>query len=232
MHKSIAIAVTALFFTLSIGLAQAEKDPPASFTKACKGTHCKGKARWAEKTDTAEPPLNPKPKSVSVADITGWNGPSLPIKTKGAGQKRVPAEEQWYSITGKVTLVRLEGDGDLHIQLEASPGSPKPKSGDATYVVVEVPANSSTKNKDIASAWCNYRTTVLGWTNFDVMRKPIVTSDRLLTMTEHPVITVTGKAFYDIDHAPADHAGNKRPTSPNVAVWEIHPVMDLKVVIQ
>jgi hypothetical protein len=37
------------------------------------------------------------------------------------------------------------------------------------------------------------------------------------------VITVTGKAFYDIGHAPANHS-NRRSTPKGYAVWEIHPV--------
>ena len=41
-------------------------------------------------------------------------------------------------------------------------------------------------------------------------------------------ITVTGKAFYDIGHAPADHL-NRRRTPQGYAVWEIHPVMKMDV---
>jgi len=40
-------------------------------------------------------------------------------------------------------------------------------------------------------------------------------------------ITVTGKAFYDIGHAPADHS-NRRSTPKGYAVWEIHPVMKME----
>ena len=43
-----------------------------------------------------------------------------------------------------------------------------------------------------------------------------------LTIAEH-VITVTGKAFYDIAHAPADHS-NRRRGPKDYAVSEIHPV--------
>ncbi|HEU5245989.1 MAG TPA: hypothetical protein VFU09_02760 [Candidatus Udaeobacter sp.] len=48
-----------------------------------------------------------------------------------------------------------------------------------------------------------------------------------LKIREPHVITVTGKAFYDIGHAPADHS-NRRST-PGYAVWEIHPVMKMEV---
>jgi hypothetical protein len=50
-----------------------------------------------------------------------------------------------------------------------------------------------------------------------------------LKIREPHVITVTGKAFYDIGHAPADHS-NRRTTPKDYAVWEIHPVMKLEVV--
>ena len=50
-----------------------------------------------------------------------------------------------------------------------------------------------------------------------------------LKICEPHVITVTGKAFYDIGHAPADHS-NRRRTPKNYAVWEIHPVMKMEVI--
>jgi hypothetical protein len=50
-----------------------------------------------------------------------------------------------------------------------------------------------------------------------------------LKIREQHVITVTGKAFYDIAHAPANHS-NRRTTPKDYAVWEIHPVMALQVV--
>ena len=43
-----------------------------------------------------------------------------------------------------------------------------------------------------------------------------------------PVVTVIGKAFFDIGHAPADHS-NRRTDLQGYAAWEIHPVMKLDV---
>jgi len=43
-----------------------------------------------------------------------------------------------------------------------------------------------------------------------------------------PIITVIGKAFFDVGHAPADHA-NRRTDLEGYAAWEIHPVMKLDV---
>jgi hypothetical protein len=50
-----------------------------------------------------------------------------------------------------------------------------------------------------------------------------------LKLSQPHVVTVTGNAFYDIAHAPADHS-NRRRTPKDYAVWEIHPVMKLEVI--
>jgi hypothetical protein len=49
-----------------------------------------------------------------------------------------------------------------------------------------------------------------------------------LTIAEHTV-TFTGKAFYDIAHAPADHS-NRRHSPKDYAVWEIHPVTKIEAI--
>jgi hypothetical protein len=45
-------------------------------------------------------------------------------------------------------------------------------------------------------------------------------------MNETPIVTVIGKAFWDMGHAPKD-GSNKQKRLPEYAVWEIHPVMEL-----
>jgi hypothetical protein len=49
-----------------------------------------------------------------------------------------------------------------------------------------------------------------------------------LTFGQSPIITVIGKAFWDVGHAPKDQS-NRRRYMPDYAVWEIHPVMKLDV---
>jgi hypothetical protein len=49
-----------------------------------------------------------------------------------------------------------------------------------------------------------------------------------LLLAQPLIITVIGKAFFDISHAPADHS-NRRTDLQGYAVWEIHPVMKLEV---
>jgi hypothetical protein len=51
----------------------------------------------------------------------------------------------------------------------------------------------------------------------------------LLKRKESRRITVIGKAFWDVGHAPKDQS-NRRKYMPECAVWELHPVMALQVV--
>ena len=75
-------------------------------------------------------------------------------------------------------------------------------------------------------SWCEIRTTVFSWTP---TRFPFHTgSAKTLTFGQSPIITVIGKAFWDVGHAPKDQ-GNRRKYMPDYAVWEIHPVMKLDV---
>jgi hypothetical protein len=43
-----------------------------------------------------------------------------------------------------------------------------------------------------------------------------------------PVITVTGKAFFDVGHSLKDQKSNRRSHLPGYAAWEIHPVMKIE----
>jgi hypothetical protein len=67
-------------------------------------------------------------------------------------------------------------------------------TGDKVGIVVcEIPAKQQ---------WCSIRETVFSWTT---TRFPFHTSsDRKLKLIEAPIITVTGKAYWDVGHAPKD----------------------------
>jgi hypothetical protein len=47
-------------------------------------------------------------------------------------------------------------------------------------------------------------------------------------VSDPPIITVTGRAFFDIGHALKDQS-NRKSHLPGYAAWEIHPVMTLHV---
>jgi hypothetical protein len=112
-------------------------------------------------------------------------------------------------VTGRVVAVKVEADGDLHIALSDATGD---KMG---TVVCEVP---------LKPQWCDIRETVFSWTP---TRFPFQTSSaKRLKIANPPVVTIVGKAFWDIGHAPKDQS-NRRSHQPGYAAWEIHPVMKI-----
>jgi hypothetical protein len=79
----------------------------------------------------------------------------------------------------------------------------------------------------VGPKWCEIRQVVFGWTE-QRFRFSVKTAHALKIREPH-VITVTGKAFYDIGHAPVDHS-NRRSMPKDYAVWEIHPVMKMELI--
>jgi hypothetical protein len=101
--------------------------------------------------------------------------------------------------------------GDIHIALVEANGN------NVGPVSAEIP---------VGPKWGEIRQTVFGWTT---QKFPFgVKTAHTVQIREPHVISVTGKAFYDIGHAPADHS-NRRSTPKGYAVWEIHPVMKMEV---
>ena len=124
---------------------------------------------------------------------------------------RSAAEQRWCALTGRVAGMKVETDGDIHIELVDANDS---KPG---IVGAEIPPGP---------AWCQFRTLALSWTK---QQFPFAfNGSKTLIVTGNHVITVTGKAFYDVDHAPKDRSNERgKPFKPGYSVWEIHPVMGM-----
>jgi hypothetical protein len=116
-------------------------------------------------------------------------------------------------VTGRVVEFRAEADGDLHIALQDATGD---KPG---IVMAEIPAKPHKR-------WCELRKIVFSWTHATFPFR--VRSGRKLNITKSRTITLTGKAFFDINHASADQS-NRRTDLQGYAAWEIHPVMKMAV---
>jgi hypothetical protein len=155
--------------------------------------------RWFPKTD---PPFLSTGASaieaVAPLDVFSWRGPD----TIGNNS---------FVLTGRVILVKVEADGDLHITLQ---DATRDKPG---IIVAEIPAKPQ---------WCELRQIVFGWTKVQFPFR--VRSGRKLKLIQLEIITVIGKAFFDNGHAPADHS-NRRSDFYRYAAWKIHPVMKLTV---
>jgi hypothetical protein len=164
---------------------------------ACQGFH--GKNRWIAKMDLSPvPPDKSTIQSVTPSQIYAWEGPGPNVDLTGNTEARMPSEQKWYALTGRVVDAKVEADGDIQIALQDASGD-----GVAT-VSAETP---------VGPKWCEIRQTVFGWTT---QKFPFsVKTAHTLKIREPHVITVTGKAFYDISHAPADHSN--RRTSPKAS---------------
>ena len=179
-NRIIRIVAASLFFAAAPAFGRAKASVTFTSPCTCEGNH--GVARWAAKTDKEQPPLNPAAiQPITPADICRWEGPGERIGNSG----RLPAEQKWYAVECRIAAVKVEDDGDLHIEVQNSDGR-----GDR--VVVEVP---------LGDTWCEIRKAAFAWTD----AKFPLTRGQFKTV-QHPTVTVIGKAFYDVDHARRRHA--------------------------
>jgi hypothetical protein len=187
----------------------AAHSPHVTFVSPCECRDNHGQHRWSVKIDASLPPTDANViQAITPSDIYGWPGPDVPLTQSS---ERMGIENKWFVLTGRVIAVRVETDGDIHIALQDATGN---KPG---IVVCELPAKPQ---------WCEIRNTVFGWTR---TRFPFHTqSARKLTLDQTPVVTVTGKAFFDVGHSLKDQKSNRRSHLPAYAAWEIHPVMKLE----
>jgi hypothetical protein len=189
--------------------------PLITVENACNVTGAHFDYRWDVKTekDTAPPFVTP----VKPSDIAAWPGPGGNFDKN---TKRTGREKKWYELTGRVKLVRIEPDGDLHIQL-----ADEKADASGVNVVVRIP---------YGEPWCGIRKEVFSWTK---RKLPFKTRGVKLALTRNPIITVTGRAFYDAVYGVGgDTTLNERKRTkskghliPSITIWEIHPVMNLRV---
>jgi hypothetical protein len=169
-----------------------------------------GESRWEAKTDPTDPPTNAiEIHAVTPSEMYGWAGPGARIRQD---QGRIESENPWYAMTGRVVEIRAEDDGDLHVVLEDASGD---KPG---MVVTEIP---------FGEKWCAMRTAVFSWTSA-TFPLTLHGSKRLKQLQPH-VVTMIGRAFYDMQHAERGKRNNRRSSAESFAVWEIHPVMQLSI---
>jgi hypothetical protein len=213
MNPQIILASVLLNLLAVVSASSAPTKQVVTFVSACtcKGDHHKD--RWTAKTDPALPPSDKsKITAITPSQIFQWPGVGASAGITRQSN-RIVSEQRWFALTGRVVDVRVEGDGDIHVALMDANGN-KPGT-----VGVEIPPGPQ---------WCKFRQLVLSWTDATFpFNYP--TASKLKIQKNH-VITATGKAFYDVDHAPNDFSNQRpKPFKPGYAVWELHPVMGLGV---
>jgi hypothetical protein len=211
--KSAAVKCAPLALVLFVVASASATAPEVTFVSACECIGFHGKNRWVAKNDlTPVPSEKSAVQSVTPSQIYAWEGLGPNVDLTGMTEARMPSEQKWYALTGRVVDGKVEADGDIHVALADA-------NGDAVGTIsAEIP---------VGPKWCEIRETVFGWT---AQKFPFnVKTAHALKISELHIITVTGKAFYDFGHAPADHS-NRRRTPKDYAVWEIHPVMKMEVI--
>jgi hypothetical protein len=204
----------ALLAAFIIGSASAKSATAGTvtFVSPCECQGQKSGSRWPAKTDSAPVPLDKSTiQSVTPSQICDWKGPEPNESLTPETDTRIAAEQKWYNLTGRLVGIKVEADGDITLVLQDADGK---KAGN---VGAEIP---------VGSTWCELRQTVFGWTtqSFPFSFK----ESQRLEMREQHIITVTGQAFFDVGHQSADYS-NRRTKPKNYSVWEIHPVMALRV---
>jgi len=61
-------------------------------------------------------------QSVTPSQIYAWEGLG-DVDLTPYSEARMPSEEKWYALTGRVVDAKVEADGDIHIALEDATGS-------------------------------------------------------------------------------------------------------------
>ena len=78
-----------------------------------------------------------------------WEGLAPDVDLASMVEARMPSEEKWYALTGRVVDAKVEADGDIHLALEDATGN------NVGTVSAEIP---------VGPKWCEIRQTVFGWT--------------------------------------------------------------------
>jgi hypothetical protein len=216
MEKDMSRISLAVGFVLAVTApisAQHHQQPLVMFESPTQCQNAHGVWRWAAKTTTEMPPaVIAEDHHVKPSDIAGWDEPDREIKSRSP---RFGLENQWFVVTGRVIDVKAEEDGDLHVELCDA------HNARSVRVVVEIPVD----HHGGQTPWNGMREMVFGWSD---QAFPFETrTGHKLHLTEHPVVQVVGLAFYDAEHQTSKP--NRRRTTEPVAVWEIHPVMALKM---
>lgn len=211
MNLQITIITIVLNALLINTVFSAAPKQSVRLTSPCNIAGQHGIDRWAAKTDAERPPADTsKITHLTPSQMFAWPGVGIAAHlTKGS--PRIASEQRWISLTGLVAGIKIETDGDIHLELVDASNS---KPG---IVGAEIPPGK---------AWCAYRQLALGWTG-QTFPFSFKGSKTFAAVGRH-VITVTGKAFYDVDHAPQDRSNERgKPFKPGYSVWEVHPVMGM-----
>ena len=111
-------ALFALFATFAVAsaFAMSAGAPEVIFVSPCECRGFHGKQRWIAKTDLSPVPLDKSTiQSVTPSQMYQWEGLGPNVELSGTTEERMPSEQKWYPLTGRVVGLKVEADGDIHL---------------------------------------------------------------------------------------------------------------------
>ena len=93
---------------------------PVTCDSPCDCHNAHGEGRWSVKTDPSLPPTDASAiQAVTPSEMFGWPGPDAALTMQS---ERTGIENKWFALTGRVVELKVEEDGDLHIELQDATG--------------------------------------------------------------------------------------------------------------
>jgi hypothetical protein len=121
----LTVAMTRATFTIAVVfLCIAAAAPEVIFVSPCECQGFHGKNWWITKTDLSPVPLDKSAiQSVTPSQIYGREGLGRDVDLTRYTEERMPSEQKWYALTGRVVDAKVEADGDIHIALQDATGN-------------------------------------------------------------------------------------------------------------
>src|SRR5262245_1967632 len=98
--------------------------PTVTFVSPCECIAFHGINRWVAKTDLTPVPSDKSAiQAVIPSQIYAWEGLGPDVNITDYTEARLPSEEKWYALTGRVVDAKVEADGDIHLALQDADGN-------------------------------------------------------------------------------------------------------------
>jgi hypothetical protein len=97
--------------------------PEVTFISPCECIGFHGKNRWVAKTDLSPVPSDKSAiQSVTPSRIYAWERLAPDVELTNTTE-RMPTEQKWYALTGRIVDAKVEADGDIHIAFVDATGN-------------------------------------------------------------------------------------------------------------
>jgi hypothetical protein len=90
-----------------------------TFVSPCECIGFHGVNRWVAKTDLSPVPSNKSAiQAITPSQIYAWEGLAPDVDMTDYTEERMPSEQKWYAVTGRIVDAKAEADGDIHLALQ------------------------------------------------------------------------------------------------------------------